>query len=70
MVLEDFDVMHTHAPHCRVRLAALRRLMSLLRREDCHLESLCVDDSKLKEQTSLLLNALDDNNSLRKLNIG
>lgn len=58
--------LHTH---CRVRLAALKGLVSLLHRDDCHLQSLCVDDSKLKEQTALLLNALDDNNSLRKLNI-
>ena len=53
----------------RVRAAALKGLVALLQKEDCHLHSLCVDDSKLKEQTSVILNALDENSSLRKLNI-
>ena len=53
----------------RVRAAALKGLVTLLQKEECHLQSLCIDDSKLKEQTVVILNALDENNSLRKLNI-
>ena len=52
-----------------IRAAALSGLSKLLNKEDCHLRSLCVTDSKLKEQTTILLEALEDNTSLTKLDI-
>ncbi len=45
------------------------QLASLLKKEDCRLHSLCLDDSNLKEHTPIILEALADNTSLEKINI-
>lgn len=52
-----------------VRMAAVQQLASLLAKEDCHLLSLCLDDSHLKELTTSLLQAVVDNSSLEKINL-
>ena len=50
-------------------MAAVQQLAELLTREDCQLISLCLEDSQLKEHTSLILEALVDNTSLAKINL-
>lgn len=52
-----------------VRAQALECLASFLSREDCQLESLCLNESRLKEQTTVVLNAMATNTSLTTLNI-
>ena len=52
-----------------VRAQALECLASFLSREDCQLESLCLNESRLKEQTTVVLNAMATNTSLTALNI-
>lgn len=47
----------------------MKRLASFLLREDCHLESLCLNESRLKEQTAVVLDAMATNMSLTTLNI-
>lgn len=52
-----------------VRAQALVCIASFLSREDCQLESLCLNESRLKEQTTVVLNAVATNTSLTTLNI-
>lgn len=48
---------------------AVQSLVTLLARDDCHLVSLCLEDSQLKEHTNLVLDALVENASLAKINL-
>lgn len=50
-------------------MVAVQQLASMLANENCQLLSLCLEDSHLKEHTTLILEALIDNNSLAKINL-
>lgn len=47
----------------------MAHLARLLAKEDCQLMSLCVEDSHLKEHTSVLLDAVLEGGSLVTLNL-
>ena len=50
-------------------MSAVQQLAAMLANDDCQLVSLSLEDSHLKEHTTLILEALVDNNCLAKINL-
>ena len=68
-VLVEHTLTRSHTHTHSTRGAALNAIREFLSSDDCHLRSLCLADSHLRDGCTIILEALAENSSLRTLNI-